>query len=89
MLVNGRSYSIVNAIRAAFGGSFDEAALVEGVELYPVRSLAEAVAAYCGHGAKYHRTIGPVRASAETPVPDDFADVHEHEGRGPSPCADR
>jgi len=60
--------------------NFEEAALVEGIELYPVRTLADAVAVFCGHGVKYRRTIGALRAPEQATFPHDFADVRGQDG---------
>ncbi|TAM62288.1 ATP-binding protein [bacterium] len=60
--------------------NFEEAALVEGMELYPARTLSDAVAVFCGHGAKYRRTAGAPPAAGETCFAHDFADVRGQEG---------
>ncbi len=51
----------------------DEAALVEGVEVYAVETLADAVAVVLGHGAKFRARRGPVLDEAVTS--EDFGDV--------------
>ena len=54
-----------------------EAAVVDGLQLYPVQSLAEAVGALNDPGAFRPAPDIPVTAAAASPPPDvDFADVH-------------
>ncbi|MDQ6932994.1 MAG: YifB family Mg chelatase-like AAA ATPase, partial [Candidatus Eremiobacteraeota bacterium] len=56
-------------------GNAPEAALVEGIELYPVDSLQSAVAVLLGHGAKFRmQTRGPLLEVDEM-AHGDFADV--------------
>jgi magnesium chelatase family protein len=53
-----------------------EAALVDGIELYAVDSLADAVAVICGHGAKWRRrTVPPQLERAEDHTHGDLIDV--------------
>ena len=53
----------------------DEAALVDGVDVYAVPSLADAVAVVLGHGAKFRRRGATVLAPPERDGCGDFADV--------------
>ena len=54
----------------------EEAALVEGIELYAVDSLQSAVAVIGGHGPKWRRrTIAPAPEAADEVVHGDLADV--------------
>jgi magnesium chelatase family protein len=54
----------------------EEAALVEGIELYAVESLQSAVAVIGGHGSKWRRrTIAPALEAADEFVHGDLADV--------------
>ena len=65
MLLGARRARFANVIIPL--ASLEEAQLVEGLELYAVSSLAEAVAVIQGHGAK-HRVRGrrrPVRRNAK------------------------
>ncbi len=52
-----------------------ESALVEGVEIYAVEALAEAVAVVLGHGAKFRWIEQPQRYRARPEASGDFADV--------------
>jgi magnesium chelatase family protein len=59
----------------------DEAALVEGIELYAVDSLQSAVAVVLGNGAKWRtRTIVPQVSAQEAFFYGDFADVRGQAG---------
>ncbi len=60
--------------------NFEEAALVEGIELFPVRTLSDAVAVFCGHGAKYRRTIEARPRGEAASFVHDFSDVRGQEG---------
>ncbi len=54
----------------------DEAALVEGMELYGIDSLQAAVAVLCGHGAKWRRRSASPRFDGGDEMPHgDLADV--------------
>jgi len=72
--VNGILPMVLGARAAGFrelivpAGNADEAALVDGVELYPVASLSSAVAVIGGHGIKWRRRTSPsVPAVADDP----------------------
>ena len=59
----------------------DEAALVEGIELYPVDSLQSAVAVILGNGAKWRRASSASTTTAtEESFYGDFADVRGQNG---------
>lgn len=61
--------------------SADEAALVEGIELYAVGTLQSAVAVLAGNGAKWRtRTTTPRTSQAEDFFYGDFADVRGQTG---------
>jgi magnesium chelatase family protein len=54
----------------------DEAALVDGTELFAVDSLQSAIAVICGHGAKWRRHAAAVQpATSDARVHGDLADV--------------
>ncbi len=53
----------------------DEAALVGGIDVYAVPSLADAVAVVLGHGAKFRRAGATVLDAADRASSGDFADV--------------
>ncbi len=53
----------------------DEAALVEGLDVYAVPALADAVAVVLGHGAKFRRRGATVLEAPERDACGDFADV--------------
>jgi magnesium chelatase family protein len=52
-----------------------EAALVEGMDIYAIPSLADAVAVVLGHGAKFRRRGATVLEAPERAEVGDFADV--------------
>lgn len=52
-----------------------EAALVDGVDVYAVKTLSDAIAVVLGNGAKFRVTAASTHAPAPQPAPDDFADV--------------
>lgn len=52
----------------------DEARLIEGLKLHPVRSLNEAIEAIRGNG----RCIKPKEAKSKTPYPWSMSDIHGH-----------
>lgn len=59
----------------------EEAALVDGIELYPVDSLQSAVAVVLGHGAQWRRrTTVPAIEPADEAVYGDLADVRGQTG---------
>lgn len=59
----------------------EEAALVDGIELYPVDSLQSAVAVVLGHGAQWRRrTTVPEIDAADEAVYGDLADVRGQSG---------
>ncbi|HTJ25870.1 MAG TPA: magnesium chelatase domain-containing protein [Candidatus Limnocylindria bacterium] len=53
----------------------EEATLVEGIDVYAVPTLADAVAVLLGHGAKFRRRGNTVLDEGERAVVGDFADV--------------
>jgi magnesium chelatase family protein len=53
----------------------DEAALVEGIDVYAVPTLADAVAVTLGHGAKFRRRGTTVLDTNDRAASGDFADV--------------
>ena len=53
----------------------DEAALVDGIDVYAVPALADAVAVILGHGAKFRRRGATVLESGDRATAGDFADV--------------
>jgi magnesium chelatase family protein len=53
----------------------DEAALVDGIDVYAVPALADAVAVALGNGAKFRRTGTTVIDDADRAASGDFADV--------------
>jgi len=53
----------------------DEAALVGGIDVYAVPSLADAVAVVLGHGAKFRRAGATVLDPGDRASSGDFADV--------------
>jgi magnesium chelatase family protein len=53
----------------------DEAALVDGIDVYAVPALADAVAVILGHGAKFRRRGETVLDSPDNATIGDFADV--------------
>ncbi len=53
----------------------DEAALVEGLDVYAVPALADAIAVVLGHGAKFRRRGATVLAPPERADVGDFCDV--------------
>ena len=53
----------------------DEAALVDGIDVYAVPTLAEAVAVMLGHGAKFRRRGATVLDPGDRDASGDFADV--------------
>ncbi len=80
--VSGILPMVLGARKAGFGKllvparNADEAALVEGVELYPVDSLQSAVAVICGNGAKWRRREAAPAPRAEAELSHgDMADV--------------
>jgi magnesium chelatase family protein len=85
--VNGILPMVLGARNAGFTklvvpqGNADEAALVEGIELYPVDSLQSAVAVILGNGAKWRK---PTSTPAISPLDEffygDFADVRGQAG---------
>ena len=58
----------------------DEAALVDGIELYPVDSLQNAVAVVLGNGAKWRRRTAVLPAAREECSHGDFSDVRGQHG---------
>jgi magnesium chelatase family protein len=85
--VNGILTMVLGARNAGFNklivpqGNVDEAALVEGIELYAVDSLQSAVAVILGNGAKWRtRTVTPQRAQSEEFFYGDFSDVRGQAG---------
>jgi magnesium chelatase family protein len=58
----------------------DEAALVDGIELYPIAALQQAVAVILGNGAKWRRRTVAPQLPAGAPVHGDFADVRGQQG---------
>jgi len=80
--VNGILPMVMGARNAGFhklivpAGNADEAALVDGIELYAVDSLGSAVAVLLGNGAKWRRrTTPPILDAADELVHGDLADV--------------
>jgi len=76
MLIGARRAGFTRIIVPA--ASVDEALLVEGLELYAVANLLEAVAVILGHGAKHRIVPGSSRVAmpaAERPRSGDYADV--------------
>lgn len=62
-------------------GNADEAALVEGIELFAVDSLQSAVAVILGNGAKWRtRTVSPQVDAKDDHVYGNFADVRGQSG---------
>jgi magnesium chelatase family protein len=55
--------------------NLDEAALVGGIDVYAVPTLAEAVAVMLGHGAKFRRRGATVLDPGDRSASGDFADV--------------
>ena len=55
--------------------NLDEAALVEGIDVYAVPTLADAVAVTLGHGAKFRRRGSTVLDPADRTACGDFVDV--------------
>jgi magnesium chelatase family protein len=53
----------------------DEAALIEGIEVYAVPALADAVAVVLGHGDKFRRRGATLLDDADRAASGDFADV--------------
>jgi magnesium chelatase family protein len=53
----------------------DEAALVDGIDVYAVPALADAVAVILGHGAKFRRRGETILDSPDNATIGDFADV--------------
>ena len=53
----------------------EEAALIEGVDVYAVPALCDAVAVVLGHGVQFRRKGAPVSDPPERAQADDFADV--------------
>ena len=85
--VNGILPMVLGARNAGFTkllvplGNAGEAALVEGIELYPIDSLQSAVAVLLGHGAKWRRAgTPPEPAALEDFLHGDFADVRGQGG---------
>jgi magnesium chelatase family protein len=80
--VNGILPMVLGARNAGFNklivpqGNVDEAALVDGIELYAVDSLQSAVAVILGNGARWRtRTVAPQPAQSEEFFYGDFSDV--------------
>src|SRR5690348_15117667 len=80
--VNGILPMVLGARNAGFtrlivpAANADEAALVEGIELYAVDSLQSAASVIMGNGAKWRtRTTAPAVTAAEALYYGDFADV--------------
>ncbi len=74
MVIGARNAGFTKLILPQHNG--DEAALVEGIELYAVDSLASAVAVLLGNGAKWRRTTKAPEFHAEDEfVHGDLADV--------------
>jgi magnesium chelatase family protein len=79
MVLGARSAGFHKLIVPAQNG--DEAALVDGIELYPVGTLHDAVATVLGHGAKFRRqTARPAIEAAEAMVYGDLVDVRGQHG---------
>jgi magnesium chelatase family protein len=85
--VNGILPMVLGARNAGFGklivpqGNADEAALVEGIELYAVDSLQSAVAVILGNGAKWRtHTTAPIPSARDEFFYGDFADVRGQAG---------
>jgi magnesium chelatase family protein len=55
--------------------NLDEAALVDGIDVYAVPTLAEAVAVMLGHGSKFRRRGATVLDPGDRNASGDFADV--------------
>lgn len=80
--VNGILPMVLGARNAGFNklivpqGNVEEAALVDGIELYAVDSLQSAVAVILGNGAKWRtRTVAPQQTQNEDFFYGDFSDV--------------
>ena len=75
MLLGARGAGFTRVLVPAAG--IDEALLVEGLELYAVASLAQAVAVVLGHGAKYRITSSgnTIATPQRAPKGGDYADV--------------
>jgi len=85
--VNGILPMVLGARNAGFcklivpQGNADEAALVEGIELYAVDSLQSAVAVILGNGAKWRKpTCTPAASPLDEFFYGDFADVRGQNG---------
>ena len=85
--VNGLLPMVLGARNAGFAklivpeSNAEEAALVEGIELYAVDSLQSAVAVLLGNGAKWRtKTLVPQVTSREEFLYGDFADVRGQAG---------
>ncbi|MFN2528592.1 MAG: YifB family Mg chelatase-like AAA ATPase [Candidatus Baltobacteraceae bacterium] len=78
MVLGARNAGFTKLIAPA--ANADEAALVDGIELYAIDSLQTAVAVVLGNGGKWRtRTVAATR-SAEVVVHGDFADVRGQHG---------
>ncbi len=79
--VNGILPMVLGARNAGFSkllvpqGNAAEAALVQGIELYPIDSLHSAVAVLLGHGAKFRTLTQAPLVEIDEAVHGDFADV--------------
>lgn len=85
--VNGILPMVIGARNAGFrklivpAANADEAALVDGMELYAIESLQQAVAVLAGNGAKWRRaTAAPKLDPADAAGYGDFADVRAQAG---------
>lgn len=85
--VNGILPMVLGARNAGFNklivpqGNVEEAALVDGIELYAVDSLQSAVAVVLGKGAKWRtRTVAPPSTTTAESFYGDFADVRGQAG---------
>jgi magnesium chelatase family protein len=79
MVLGARNAGFTRLIVPALNA--DEAALVEGIELYAVDSLQSAASVVMGNGAKWRtRTTAPAVTAAEALYYGDFADVRGQTG---------
>lgn len=89
--VNGIMPMVLGARNAGFcklivpQSNADEAALVEGIELYAVDSLQSAVAVVLGNGGKWRTHTATATETADESYYGDFADVRGQSGGEGSP----